>query len=310
MKVVVITVSDRASRGEYEDLSGPEIEKEVKSRFADAAVTRRVVPDEPDDILAALQASAGADFILTTGGTGLSPRDVTPETTRRFIERELPGISECLRAQSYAETPAAVLSRGVAGMKGSTIVVNFPGSAESRPPLHEGGGTGHGACVENDAGGRTPLMARTRASKSLVDRVYEYLLDQIITGAIRYGDTISIKGVAGRLSVSSMPVREALEKTGVRGRGGHQAAQLVHGARAVPQDHPGSLRASGSPGGVRAFLLRGQVPARKPGPHGGNSGSHARPGRRAGTPRKRRRRRLPWTGSSTARSARSRETIS
>ena len=131
MKVVVITVSDRASRGEYEDLSGPEVEKEVKSRFADAAVTRRVVPDEPEDILAALQASAGADFILTTGGTGLSPRDVTPETTRRFIERELPGISECLRAQSYAETPAAVLSRGVAGMKGGTIVVNFPGSLKA-----------------------------------------------------------------------------------------------------------------------------------------------------------------------------------
>jgi len=128
LKVVVITVSDRASRGEYEDLSGPEVEKEVKDRFADADVTRRVVPDDPEDILAALHASAGADFILTTGGTGISPRDVTPETTLSFIDRELPGVSECLRGQSYADTPAAVLSRGVAGMKGSTIVVNFPGS--------------------------------------------------------------------------------------------------------------------------------------------------------------------------------------
>ncbi len=131
MNVVVITISDRASRGEYQDASGPEIEKEVKSRFPDATVTRRVVPDEANQILSALQDAAGADFILTTGGTGISPRDVTPETTLRFIDKELPGISESLRAQSHAETPAAVLSRGVAGIKGSTIVVNFPGSLEA-----------------------------------------------------------------------------------------------------------------------------------------------------------------------------------
>jgi molybdopterin adenylyltransferase len=128
LKVVVITVSDRASRGEYEDTSGPEIEKEVKSRYPDAAVMRRIVADHSEDILAALRTAEGADFILTTGGTGISPRDVTPEATRRFIDRELPGISESLRAQSYGETPAAMLSRGVAGLKGGTIVVNFPGS--------------------------------------------------------------------------------------------------------------------------------------------------------------------------------------
>ena len=131
MKVAVITISDRAFRGEYADVSGPEIEKEVRGRFADAAVTRRIVADQPQDILAALQAADGADFILTTGGTGISPRDVTPEATRLFIERELPGISESLRAQSYAETPAAMLSRGVAGLKGGTIVVNFPGSVRA-----------------------------------------------------------------------------------------------------------------------------------------------------------------------------------
>jgi molybdopterin adenylyltransferase len=131
LKVAVITVSDRASRGEYPDASGPEIEKEVKNRFSDAAVSRRIVPDDPEGILAALRAADGVDFILTTGGTGISPRDVTPEATRRFIERELPGISESLRAQSYAETPAAVLSRGVAGLKGGTIVVNFPGSVRA-----------------------------------------------------------------------------------------------------------------------------------------------------------------------------------
>jgi molybdenum cofactor biosynthesis protein B len=126
--VSVITISDRVSQGTYQDASGPEIEREVKSRFPGASVTRLIVPDEPDQILSALQESAGADFILTTGGTGISPRDVTPETTRRFIDKELPGIAESLRAQSYAETPAAVLSRGVAGIKGSAIVVNFPGS--------------------------------------------------------------------------------------------------------------------------------------------------------------------------------------
>ncbi len=131
MRVAVITISDRASRGEYEDHSGPEIEEEVKRRFADSAVSRRVVPDEPREILAALREAEGSDFILTTGGTGISPRDVTPEATRLFIERELPGISESLRAQSSAETPAAMLSRGIAGIKGGTIVVNFPGAVRA-----------------------------------------------------------------------------------------------------------------------------------------------------------------------------------
>ena len=131
MTVAVITISDRASRGEYQDLSGPEIEHEVRARYPSAAVTRTVVPDEPEAILAALQAHAEADFILTTGGTGLSPRDVTPEVTARFCEREVPGIAEMIRAQSYEETPAAMLSRGTAGLRGSTVVVNFPGSPKA-----------------------------------------------------------------------------------------------------------------------------------------------------------------------------------
>ena len=131
MTVAVITISDRASRGEYEDLSGPEIEREVRARYPSAAVTRSIVPDEPDAILAELRAHEGADFILTTGGTGLSPRDVTPEVTLRFCEKEVPGIAEVLRAQSYLETPAAVLSRGTAGLRGSTVVVNFPGSPKA-----------------------------------------------------------------------------------------------------------------------------------------------------------------------------------
>jgi molybdopterin adenylyltransferase len=131
VRVAVVTISDRASRGEYEDLSGPEVERLVLARYPDTAVSRRVVPDEPEAILAALEASAGADVILTTGGTGLSPRDVTPEATRRFCDREAPGISEALRAQSFAETPAAMLSRGYAGLRGSCLVVNFPGSVKA-----------------------------------------------------------------------------------------------------------------------------------------------------------------------------------
>jgi molybdopterin adenylyltransferase len=126
--VAVITISDRASRGEYADLSGPEIEKELLVRFPAAVVSRRLVPDEPDAILGALQQSASADFILTTGGTGISPRDYTPEVTARFCDKEIPGIAETLRAQSYQETPAAMLSRGYAGLHGSTVVVNLPGS--------------------------------------------------------------------------------------------------------------------------------------------------------------------------------------
>jgi molybdopterin adenylyltransferase len=131
VKVAVITISDRASRGEYEDLSGPVIEKDLRARIPGVEVQRKVVPDEPEEILSALGSFPGVDFILTTGGTGISPRDVTPEVTARFCERELPGIAEALRAASLAETPAAMLSRGYAGLHGSTIVVNFPGSVKA-----------------------------------------------------------------------------------------------------------------------------------------------------------------------------------
>jgi molybdopterin adenylyltransferase len=131
VRVAVITISDRASRGEYEDLSGPEIERLLREGLPGAEVSRRIVPDETPRILAALQESAGVDFIITTGGTGISPRDVTPEATRQFCDRELPGIAETLRAQSYRETPSAMLSRGYAGLKGNTVVVNLPGSLKA-----------------------------------------------------------------------------------------------------------------------------------------------------------------------------------
>ena len=131
MKVAVITISDRAARGVYEDLSGPEIEREIRARYPSAEVSRSVVPDGPGEILSALESHAGVDFIFTTGGTGLAPRDVTPEVTMKFCEKEIPGIAETLRAFSYADTPAAMLSRGYAGLRGGTVVVNFPGSPKA-----------------------------------------------------------------------------------------------------------------------------------------------------------------------------------
>jgi molybdenum cofactor synthesis domain-containing protein len=130
MRVAVLTVSDRASRGDYVDEGGPLVE-----RFATDAggeiVARAVVPDERADIEARLQewcARADVDVILTTGGTGFGARDVTPEATRAVIDREAPGLAEAMRAAGRASTPFADLSRGVAGIVGSALVVNLPGS--------------------------------------------------------------------------------------------------------------------------------------------------------------------------------------
>ena len=131
MTVSVITISDRAFSGEYEDLSGPEIASILREHFGDVAIRNEVVPDEADMLLDAFDRHAGSDFILTTGGTGISDRDITPETTKNYCDRALPGVSEALRAESYRETPSAVLSRGEAGMKGNTIIVNFPGSVRA-----------------------------------------------------------------------------------------------------------------------------------------------------------------------------------
>ena len=128
LTVAVITVSDRASRGEYADLSGPRIREILQQRLPGADISLAVIPDEPEAITAAIQMNLDRDYILTCGGTGLSPRDVTPETCARLCDREVPGISEWLRRESEKETPYAVFSRGYSGMKGRTIIVNFPGS--------------------------------------------------------------------------------------------------------------------------------------------------------------------------------------
>jgi molybdopterin adenylyltransferase len=123
----VLTVSDRVSRGEAEDLSGDALEELLGADGYE--VERRVVPDEREQIVAALSELArSARLVLSTGGTGLAPRDVTPEATREVLDREAPGIAQALRADSIAKTPHGLLSRGTAGVAGSTLVVNLPGS--------------------------------------------------------------------------------------------------------------------------------------------------------------------------------------
>jgi molybdenum cofactor synthesis domain-containing protein len=127
VRAAVLTVSDRVSRGEAADGSGDTL---AELLAADGyAVSRRVVPDEAEEIAAAIEElAAEAAVVLTTGGTGVAPRDVPPEATRSVIERDVPGIAEALRAGSIAKTPHGLLSRGVAGVRGRTLVVNLPGS--------------------------------------------------------------------------------------------------------------------------------------------------------------------------------------
>jgi molybdenum cofactor synthesis domain-containing protein len=127
VNAAVLTVSDRVSRGEAQDGSGELLAGALE---ADGyAVERRVVPDEAGQIAAAIEElAASAQVVLTTGGTGLAPRDVTPEATRTVLSREAPGIAEALRADSIAKTPHGLLSRGVAGVVGRSLVVNLPGS--------------------------------------------------------------------------------------------------------------------------------------------------------------------------------------
>jgi molybdopterin adenylyltransferase len=168
LKIAVVTVSDRASRGEYEDRSGPEIERTLAEALPSSTIKREIVSDDEEAIRAALDraASAGADWIITCGGTGPSPRDRAPEATRAWMDRELPGIAEELRAVSLAETPFAVFSRGVAGMRGAVFVVNLPGSpAAARsgarvlaPILEHGAAMARGA-AHDDRGNASPRDA-------------------------------------------------------------------------------------------------------------------------------------------------------
>ncbi len=128
MKAAILVVSDRAARGEREDESAAAI----AAVLTDAEIiAREIVPDEEAAIAEAivrLVDDVGADLIITTGGTGIAPRDVTPEATRAVLDREIPGLAEIMRLKSYDITPHAILSRAVAGFRGKSIVINLPGS--------------------------------------------------------------------------------------------------------------------------------------------------------------------------------------
>ena len=128
MSAAVLTVSDGVHAGAREDTSGDTLEELLRGEGFD--VVRRVVADDAALIATAIEelAESGALLIMTTGGTGFAPRDVTPEATRAVIEREAPGLAEAIRADAIARTPHALLSRGVAGLRGGTLVVNLPGS--------------------------------------------------------------------------------------------------------------------------------------------------------------------------------------
>ena len=127
MRAAVLTISDGVSRGERDDTSGDLLAELLRGDGFE--VTRGVVSDDRVAIAdAVVGLTAEASVVLTTGGTGLSPRDVTPEATMRVLERTAPGIAEALRADSIAKTPHGLLSRGVAGVRGSSLVVNLPGS--------------------------------------------------------------------------------------------------------------------------------------------------------------------------------------
>ena len=127
MKAAVLTVSDGVSSGKRDDESGDALAELLTAEGYE--VVRRVVPDEREAIVSALRELAGdARVVLTTGGTGVAPRDVTPEATAEVIERDVPGIAEAIRETSRAKTPHALLSRGVAGVARSSLVVNLPGS--------------------------------------------------------------------------------------------------------------------------------------------------------------------------------------
>ena len=128
-----MTVSDKGYAGERENVSGPLL-AELLHQMGAEVVSQTIVPDERPDIereLLRLADEAQIDLVVTTGGTGPTPRDVTPEATQAVIERDVPGMAELLRFEGYRKTPLAVLSRGVAGIRGGTLIVNLPGSPKA-----------------------------------------------------------------------------------------------------------------------------------------------------------------------------------
>ena len=135
VRIAIVTISDRASHGEYEDLSGPAIEAWLRRAItSEWTPLRRIVPDGIEAVREALIEAAdrdGADLVLTSGGTGPAPRDLTPEAMREVMHKELPGFGELMRRISFEQVPTAILSRQTAGIRGETLIVNLPGRPRS-----------------------------------------------------------------------------------------------------------------------------------------------------------------------------------
>ncbi len=133
LRTAILTLSDRSSRGERDDLSGPVLVEIIKSQGWDVVETL-IIPDDLDvirDTLILWADSGNLDLILTTGGTGFTPRDITPEATRHVVDKLAPGITEAMRLESLKITPHAMLSRAVAGIRGNVLIINLPGSPKA-----------------------------------------------------------------------------------------------------------------------------------------------------------------------------------
>ena len=146
IRAVVITVSDRCARGEQEDVSGAALVELLKEAGAEV-VAKEIMPDDLEPLAENLRRFAErpeVNLIVTTGGTGVAPRDNTPEATRAVIEKEVPGLSEAMRIETLKQTPATMISRGVCGLRSNTLIVNLPGSPKGvsacfaviKPVLH------------------------------------------------------------------------------------------------------------------------------------------------------------------------------
>jgi molybdenum cofactor synthesis domain-containing protein len=133
MKIGLLTISDRGAKGDYEDRSGHLMAQIIGSNTTWEISRRAIIPDDFDTIADTLIAwsDEGLDLILTSGGTGFAPRDITPEATAKVIERQAPGIAEGLRAESLKITRHAMLSRGTAGIRGTTLIINLPGNPKA-----------------------------------------------------------------------------------------------------------------------------------------------------------------------------------
>jgi molybdenum cofactor synthesis domain-containing protein len=130
MLLAVVTISDRCSQGQMADTAGPAVVGVLRGQWPEATIETALLPDDEDSIAMLLEqfCADGAALLVTVGGTGLGPRDRTPEATRRVIDREAPGLAEAMRAIGAAQNQFAWLSRGVCGLKGATLIVNLPGS--------------------------------------------------------------------------------------------------------------------------------------------------------------------------------------